>query len=116
MEYRAYLMRLRKDKINDYVEIHKKEKIWKSIIDGMIGAGYSKMIILQNGRELILFEEANNLKKAYEYLAKDPDSVKWDKMITGWMEIYPKFNEIKGDIEFIEIPVVFYYEDGKLLH
>ena len=57
MEHRAYLMRLKKDKIHNYIEVHKKENIWKSIIDGMIEAGYSKMIIFQNGQDLILFEE-----------------------------------------------------------
>jgi L-rhamnose mutarotase len=116
MEYRAYLMRLKQDKINDYVEVHKKEKIWKSIIDGMIGAGFTKMIIFRNGQDLIAFEEAKNLKEAYSFLDKDPESARWEKMINEWMEVYPHFNEIKGDIEFIEIPVVFYYENGKLLH
>ena len=116
MEHRAYLMRLKKDKIKDYIEVHKKENIWKSVIDGMIGAGYGKMIIFQNGQDLILFEEADSLKDAYRYLDKDPESARWDKMISEWVEIYPKFNEIKNDIEFIEIPVVFYYENGKLLH
>jgi hypothetical protein len=32
------------------------------------------------------------------------------------MESYPQFNEIKGDIEFKELPVVFYYENGSLQH
>jgi L-rhamnose mutarotase len=116
MEHRAYLMRLKKDRINDYIEVHKKENIWKSIIDGMIKAEYSKMIILQNGQDIIIFEEAKSFKDTYSYLDKDTESARWDKMISEWMEIYPRFNEIKNDIEFIEIPVVFYYENGKLLH
>ena len=109
-------MRLKKDKIKDYVEVHKKEKIWKSILDGLEKAGYKKMIILQMDNNIILFEEVDNLKKAYEYLDNDEASKKWDGMISEWMEIYPTFNEIKQDIEFIEIPTVFYYENGKLLH
>ena len=116
MEHRAYLMRLKKDKIKDYVEVHKKENIWKSVIDGIIAAGYNKMIIFQNGQDLILFEEADSLKDVYSYLDKDPESARWDKMVCEWMEIYPKFNEIKNDIEFVNVPVVFYYENGKLLH
>ncbi len=42
--------------------------------------------------------------------------MKWDVLISKWMEEYPQFSEIKGDIEFKEIPVVFYFQDGKLLH
>jgi hypothetical protein len=56
------------------------------------------------------------LKKAYSFYDNDSDSAKWDKMISKWMEIYPKFNKLKGDIDFEEVPVVFYYKDGKLLH
>ena len=116
MEYRAYLMRLKKNRIKDYVEIHKKKNIWSSVVAGLVKAGYKKMIIFQLDNNIILFEEADNLKMAYKYLETDEASIKWDKMISEWMEIYPTFNEIKQDIEFIEIPVVFYYENGKLLH
>ncbi len=116
MEYRAYLMRLKKDRIKDYVEIHKKEKIWKSVIEGLAAAGYKKMIIFQLDNSIILFEEADSLENAYKYLNSDDASNKWDKMISEWMEIYPEFNEVKQDIEFVEVPVVFYYENGKLLH
>jgi L-rhamnose mutarotase len=116
MEFRAYRMRLKKDKIDDYIEIHKKEKIWKSIVDGLSRAKFTKMIILQFGQDILLFEEAEDLKKAYGYNNCDPESEKWDKMVSGWMEIYPEFDRIKGDINFEEIPVVFYYEGGKLLH
>jgi len=116
MEYRAYLMRLKKDWIKDYVEIHKKEKIWKSVVDGLINAGYKKMIIFQLDNNIILFEEADSLENAYKYLNTDDESKKWDQMVSEWMEIYPEFNEVKQDIEFEEVPVVFYYENGKLLH
>jgi L-rhamnose mutarotase len=116
MEFRAYSMRLKKDRIRDYVEIHKKEQIWKTVVDGLVKAGFEKMIIFQLDQDIILFEEALDLKKAYDYLNTDEESVKWDNLISGWMEEYPQFNEIKGDIEFKEVPVVFYFEKGKLLH
>jgi len=116
MKFRAYRMRLKKDRIKDYVEVHKKEKIWSSIVEGMIKAGFKKMIIFQFGQDLILFEEAEDLKQAYKFYGNDPDSTKWDKMISEWMEVYPKFNELKGDIDFEEVPIVFYYDNGKLLH
>ena len=116
MEYRAYLMRLKKDKVKNYVEVHRKEKIWQSVVRDLIKAGYRKMIIFQLGQDIILFEEADNLKKAYQYLSSDEESLKWDKMILDWMEEYPKFNEIKGDIEFKNVPVVFYFSDGKLMN
>ncbi len=81
MEYRAYLMRLKKENVEDYAEVHRKEKIWQSVVKGLIKAGYRKMIIIQLDQDIILFEEAENLQKVYQYLAKDEESVKWDKMI-----------------------------------
>ncbi len=116
MEHRAYLMRLKKERIHDYVEVHKKENIWKSVIEGLVKAGFEKMIIFQLGQDLILFEEATDLKKAYAFLNHDEESVKWDNMIAEWMEKFPQYNGIKGDVEFKEVPVVFFYEKGELLH
>ena len=116
MEFRAYLMKLKKDRINQYVEIHKKEQIWQSVVNGLKNACFKKMIIFQLGQNIILFEEAPDLKEAYEFLNEDEESLKWDQMISEWMEEYPQLSEIKGDIEFKEVPVVFYFENGKLLH
>jgi L-rhamnose mutarotase len=116
VEYRAYRMRLKKEHIQDYIDVHKKEKVWQSIIDGMLNAGFEKMLIFQFGQDIILFEEAGDLKKAYNYYDSDDASQKWDQMIARWMETYPYYDEMKGDIVFEEIPVIFYYEKGKLLH
>ncbi|HEC62313.1 MAG TPA: L-rhamnose mutarotase [bacterium] len=116
MQHRAYLMRLKKGRIGDYVDVHGKEKIWKSVVEGLIRAGYRKMIIFQLGQDIILFEEAESFPEAYRYLARDEASVKWDEMIVEWMERYPQFDEIKGDIVFEEVPVVFYFENGELRH
>ena len=49
-------------------------------------------------------------------VSHDTESVRWDKMISDWMEKYPQYNSIMGDIEFEEVPVVFYYENGILLN
>jgi hypothetical protein len=37
-------------------------------------------------------------------------------MISGLLEEAPHFDEIKGDLEFREVPIVFHLEDGNLLH
>ena len=105
MEHRAYLMRL------------KKENIWKDVVEGLKSAGFTRMLIFQYGQDIILFEEAENLQESYTFLDKDKKSAKWDAMIAEWMEAYyPEWNEIKQDIEFQEIPVVFYFDEGLLKH
>jgi L-rhamnose mutarotase len=109
-------MRLKRERIGDYIDAHRKEKIWDSVVDGLKKAGFSRMIILLRDQDIILFEVAQNLKEAYDYLNRDAESVRWEKMISDWMEYYPEYNAIRGDIEFEEVPVVFYYENGTLLH
>ena len=45
-----------------------------------------------------------------------PETSRWDALMDSWIENYPKFNAVKGDVDITELPVVFYYENGKLLH
>ena len=59
MEYRAYLIRVKKEKLEDYVDIHRKENFWKELLEEMEKAGFLKMIILRQGEDIIIFEEAN---------------------------------------------------------
>ena len=116
MEYRAYSMRLKKEHIEDYKEVHTKEKIWQSVLDGLIKAGFEKMIIFQTGQEVILFEEAEDLNSTYSFLGSHKESIDWDKMIFKWMEQYPEWDEIKLHLDCREVPVVFYFENGILKH
>lgn len=116
MPYRAYLMRLKPDRVQEYVHLHRKENLWPSVLAGLRQAKFTRMLIFLHGQDALLFEEADDLKAAYQCGEQDPESTRWDRMIAEMMEIYPRFNELKGDIEFVEIPVVFYYENGKLLH
>ena len=74
----------------------------------MVKAGYKEMIIFQVKQDVIIFETADNTKKAYKFLSRNETSIKWEKIISEWTEIYPEFSEVKGDIEFIEVPVIFY--------
>ena len=116
MQHRAYLMRLKQEHKQDYLEIHRKEKIWASILDGLKHAKITKQIIVLHGLDLILFEEAEDLKAAYGSHNTSPETSRWDAMMDRWISNYPKFNAVKGDVDITELPVVFYYENGKLLH
>ena len=116
MQHRAYLMRLKEQKIEAYADAHAKEKIWPSVGEGLKAAGVTKMIIIQLGQDVILFEEAEDLDNAYRYLAQDAPSVEWDKMIGSWMELYPQTRPDTGQSAFVALPVVFYLESGQLRH
>jgi len=117
MNYRAYKMRLKKEYVSDYRQIHRKEKIWPEITQCLLKSGMERMIIFQDDQNLILFEEAENLDESYAIQNADEITQKWDVLIGDWMERYPVFNGIEAsDIDFEEIDIVFYFEKGKLKH
>ena len=109
-------MRLKKEHIADYVEAHRKENIWRSVVDCLVRSGTTRMIILRHGHDVILFEEAHDLHEAYRVQNADQPTQRWESMISGWMGQAPHFDEIKGDLEFREVPIVFHFEAGALLH
>ncbi|MCL6088240.1 MAG: L-rhamnose mutarotase [Actinobacteria bacterium] len=95
--------------------MHKKEKIWKELMEKIKNAGFKKMIIFQIEQEIVIFEEAQNLKKADEVLSSDEVNKNWEKMINEWVVYYKDPN--KGvNIKFIKVPIIFYYSNGKLIH
>ena len=109
-------MRLKKERIADYVELHRKENVWRSVVDCLVRSGTARMIILLHGQDVILFEEAHDLPEAYQVQNADQPTQRWEAMISGLLEEAPHFDEIKGDLEFREVPIVFHLEDGNLLH
>jgi len=116
MEYRAYKLKLKESKIKKYVDFHKKEKIWKSVIEGLNNSGCEEMIIFLLGNEIIFFERAKNLKDMSKFLDSDPESIKWQKIMNEMFEKSVEFDIGKGDFEIEEVPIVFYLKRKTLLH
>ena len=75
-------MRVKKEKLQDYIDVHKKENFWEDLLQDMKTAGFSEMIIFQLGQDIILFEEADSLQKTYKYSNNSPVSKKWDEKIS----------------------------------
>ena len=89
-------MRLKKERIADYVEVHRKENVWRSVVDCLVRSGTTRMIILLHGQDVILYEEAHDLQHAYQVQNADPPTQRWEAMIAELMEQAPHFDEIKG--------------------
>ena len=116
MGYRAYRLKLKESKIKEYVDYHKKEKIWKSVIEGLINSGCEEMIIFLLDNEIVLFERAENLKDMSKFLASDPESIRWQKVMNEMFDSSVEFDIEKGDLEIEEVPIVFYLKGKTLLH
>ncbi len=108
-------MRLREDRVEDYARAHAKGQVWQSVLDGLSKCGIERMIIFQDGREVILFEAAEDLEASYRNLAQDGASMEWDRMVAQWMEKYPSLDGIgAGDVSFEQVSIVFNFERGAL--
>ena len=116
MQRRAYVMRLKKERIADYDTVHRKENVWRSVVECLVRSGTTRMIIIRYGQDVILFEEAHDLQQAYREQSADRDTQRWEAMIGSWMEEAPYYDEIRDDIEVHEVPIVFHLEAGDLLH
>jgi L-rhamnose mutarotase len=116
MQHRSYLMRLKEEKMQAYADAHAAGKIWPSVVDGLKEAGITRMVIIQAGQDVILFEEAEDLDESYRYLASHGASVEWEKMIGSWMEEDPRAGPEAGQPVLHTLPVVFYLEDGRMRH
>ena len=116
MEYKATLLRLKKENITQYIDIHKKDNIWPEVIAALTKA-FKKIIVFQVEKDLLIFEEAeDSIDTAYKIANSFKAHLKWDKMIMEWMEQFPEYSDIKDHIVSKEIPIVFYFENGKMLH
>ena len=91
-------MRLKKERVADYVEVHRKENVWRSVVDCLVRSGTTRMIILLHGQDVILYEEAHDLQQAYQVQSADRPTQRWEAMIAELMEHGSRdFDEIKGE-------------------
>ena len=113
-EFRAYRMKLRNGKAENYIRAHRSANVWPEVIDGLAKAGIDRQVIFQCSEEIVIFEEAKDLGSSYTRLASDLRTREWDEMVESWVEDYPRFDPKLGDISAPAVPILFYFENGRL--
>lgn len=111
MQKIVWVMELKEDKVKDYIEIHKKENVWPEIIKVNKEAKVHKEEIFMFKNFVFIYLEVEN----YEYMKKvfenDPGLKKWNKITLPMSKSGTELDETMK-----ELPLVFDYEDGVLLH
>ena len=109
----CWIIKIKEERKEEYIEIHSGGKVWPSVLGAMRKAGFSKMTIFVNEFLAIVFAEVEDFDRAAEYLSKDPDVIKWNKINSSMMDEPLDFGS-KEKIPILNL--IFDYENGKQLN
>ncbi len=111
MEKVVWVMELKEDKVDDYIEVHKKENVWPEIIEVNKKAGVLKEEIFVFKNYVFLYLEVQDYDKMMEVFEQDEGLAKWNKITLPMTKSKP---ELKSTMKRLDL--IFDYENGKLLH
>jgi L-rhamnose mutarotase len=83
-ERTAFVLRVRPDKIEEYVEAHRA--VWPEMLDALRGAGIRNYTIFRNGNEVFGYFEADDLDAAGEHLARQEVVTRWQDRMAALLE------------------------------
>ena len=74
-ERRGFVLRVKPDRIGDYVEAHRH--VWPELLEALRAAGIRNYTIFRAGNEVFGYFESDDLARAEEYLAAQDVSTRW---------------------------------------
>jgi len=87
----AWVWEIKEEYLDEYVKMHLAP--WPEIMKEHTNAGIKNYSIFQNGTQFIYVFECDDVKKAFDYLDKSADCIRWNA-ITSKM--------VKGSFDFSE--------------
>jgi len=79
----AFTMRVKPDRLAEYVEVHKA--VWPSVLDAIGKSGVKRYSIFLQGNQLFFVMDAEDPAAAMRYLAQDAEHARWNREVTGDM-------------------------------
>jgi L-rhamnose mutarotase len=83
-ERSAFVLRVRPDKIDDYVEAHRN--VWPELLDALRRAGIRNYTIFRHGSEMFGYFEADDLGAAGAYMATQEVNARWQDAMAELLE------------------------------
>jgi L-rhamnose mutarotase len=74
-ERRGFVLRVKPDRIDDYVEAHRH--VWPEMLEALRAAGIRNYTIFRAGNEMFGYFESDDLARAEEHLAAQEVSARW---------------------------------------
>ena len=83
-QHTAFVLRVRPDKLKEYVEAH--AAVWPEMLDALRGAGIRNYTIFRDGDRMFGYFEADDLAAAEQYLAEQEVSARWQDAMAELLE------------------------------
>ena len=71
----AFVLRVRPDKIDEYIEAHRA--VWPEMLDALRGAGIRNYTIFRSGTDMFGYFECDDLEAAGRSMAEQDVSARW---------------------------------------
>jgi L-rhamnose mutarotase len=81
MERSAFVLQVRPDKIEEYVEAHRN--VWPEMLDALRAAGIRNYTIFRHGNEVFGYFEADDLEAAGAYMSQQDVNARWQDAMAG---------------------------------
>jgi L-rhamnose mutarotase len=80
----AFVLRVRPDKIDEYVQAHRD--VWPEMLAALRDAGIRNYTIFRNGNEMFGYFESDDLDAAGAYMATQEVNARWQDAMAGLLE------------------------------
>jgi len=111
MEKIVWVMELKEEKVNEYIELHKKENVWPQILEVNKKAGVLKEEIFIKDNFVFIYLEVKDYKKMMEVFENDEGLKRWNNITLNMTKAKPELSETMK-----ELPIIFSYNNGELTH
>ena len=81
---RAFVLRVRPDRIDEYVEAHRE--VWPEMLDALQGAGIRNYTIFRDGNQVFGYFEAEDLHRAAAFLGQQEVCTHWQDSMAELLE------------------------------
>jgi L-rhamnose mutarotase len=83
-ERSAFVLRVRPDKIDEYVKAH--QNVWPEMLAALRDAGIRNYTIFRSGNEVFGYFESDDLEAAAEYMEAQGVNARWQDTMAGLLE------------------------------
>ena len=80
----AFVLRVRPEKIVEYVEAHRN--VWPEMLVALRGAGIRNYTIFRNGNEVFGYFESDDLEAAVAYMEEQEVNARWQDTMAELLE------------------------------
>jgi L-rhamnose mutarotase len=111
MQKVVWVMELKEHKVQDYIEVHKKENVWPEIIAVNEKAGVCKEEIFVFQNYVFIYLEVEDYERMMRVFEEDEGLKRWNKIT---LPMSKAASDLGSTMK--RLPLIFDYENGELLH